>query len=280
MCFADRGGLVRKRHTAPSQNAKCPTAYSRISGEVFAGQQRRVVEIQKLLRVLEAICLHWRARLYFSDRCYRFEQYNLRAGRLSLSAGFHFWLAAEQHGPPYEELINQTHSGTRTGYGCVRLAAGNEKAVVNYGHPRAKLFGGTSYIKWYKTSGSNDAVDRKHRVRCGLLHQDFGHTETESHERQHGALAAGVRPVPEGGRLYAETPLAGCAAFLPLEYDTPAEWLYFERSGGYFHGFHFQRLFRRAGVFHDLDAGGAVGCGFHIGRFRRVRGFSTTWRTT
>ena len=61
-----------KTATAPSRTRMPDGLQPHLGRGVRGAQQRRVVEIQNCYEVLEAICLHWRARLYFSDGCYRF----------------------------------------------------------------------------------------------------------------------------------------------------------------------------------------------------------------
>ena len=123
------------------------------------------------------------------------------------------------------------------------------------------------------------AVDRKHRVRCGLLHQDFGHTETE-------VTSASTVPWRQVFALYLKVGdytlkrhSQAVQPFLPLEYDTPAEWLISA----------FGRIFPRISFSTALSTGRCIS---RSGRrwCRRVwipyrsistcTGLSTTWRTT
>lgn len=210
-------------------NAKCPTAYSRVSGEVFAERNKDGGwKFKNCYEVLEAICLHWRARLYFSDGCYRFEQYNLRAEETFFERRFSNAgsLLSSTGAATYEELINQTHSGTRLATGVYEWLPAMKKAVVNYGHHTYKNYlAGTSY-KWYKTSGSNDA----------LLIENIGF-DADSYIKISGILklkvtSASTVPWRQVFALYLKVGdytlkrhSQAVQPFYLLEYDTPAEWL-------------------------------------------------------
>ena len=61
---------------------KCPTAYTRFAGRIFAEKENsdsNAYRFDSVLDVLKTICSHFAARLYFSNGVYRFEQINERS---------------------------------------------------------------------------------------------------------------------------------------------------------------------------------------------------------
>lgn len=213
-------------HGTPSV-AKCPLAYSRVSGEVFAERDKDGGwKFRNCYQVLEEICRHWRARLYFSDGCYRFEQYNNRA-----SENFHERRFATDKSllssatATYEELINQTHSGARLATGVYQWLPAIKQAVVTYNHNTYKNYlAGTSY-KWYKTSGANDALtisnigfDADSYIKIsGILKVKVSSTSTAPW-RQVFAMYLDV------GSYRLKRQSQAVQPFYLIEYDTPAEW--------------------------------------------------------
>jgi len=213
-------------HGTPSV-AKCPLAYSRVSGEVFAERDKDGGwKFRNCYQVLEEICRHWRARLYFSDGCYRFEQYNNRA-----SENFHERRFATDKSlvssatATYEELINQTHSGARLATGVYQWLPAVKQAVVTYNHNTYKNYlAGTSY-KWYKTSGANDALtisnigfDADSYIKIsGILKVKVSSTSTAPW-RQVFAMYLDV------GSYRLKRQSQAVQPFYLIEYDTPAEW--------------------------------------------------------
>jgi len=207
--------------------AKCPLAYSRVSGEVFAERDKDGGwKFKNCFQVLEEICRHWRARLYFSDGCYRFEQYNNRA-----SENFHERRFATDKSllssatTTYEELINQTHSGTRLATGVYQWLPPMKQAVISYNHNTYKNYlSGTSY-KWYKTSGSNAA----------LTISNIGF-DADSYIKVSGVLklkvsSASTAPWRQVFAMYLDVGSyslkrhsQAVQPFYLIQYDTPAEW--------------------------------------------------------
>ena len=216
-------------HGSPA-NAKCPTAYTRVNGEVFAERDKDGItwKFKSCYEVLEEICRHWRARLYFSDGCYRFEQYNLRTDenfverRFSTSGS----LLSSTGAATYEELINQTHSGTRLATGVYEWLPPLKESKVRYNHRTYKNYlAGTSY-KWYKTSGANDALEIN---TIGF--------DADSYLKISGVLklkvtSASTVPWRQVFAMYLDVGAyslkrhsQAVQPFYLIEYDTPAEWL-------------------------------------------------------
>ena len=210
-------------------NAKCPTAYSRVSGQVFAERNKDGGwKFKSCYEVLESICLHWRARLYFSDGCYRFEQYNLRAEETFFERRFSNTgaLLSSTGAATYEALINQTHTGTRVATGVYEWLPAMKKSVVNYAHKTYKNYlAGTSY-KWYKTSGSNDELEIN----------DIGF-DADSYIKVSGILklkvtSASTVPWRQVFAMYLNVGSytlkrhsQAVPPFYLIDYDSPAEWL-------------------------------------------------------
>lgn len=214
-------------HGTPA-NAKCPTAYTRFSGEVFAERQNDASwKFQTCYEVLEWICREWAATLKFSDGCYRFEQINLRADETFVERRFSIAgsLLSSTGAATYEEMINQTHSGTRVTGGVYSWLPALKETRVTYNHHTYKNYlAGLSY-KWYKTSGDNSAV----------TFSNIGF-DTDSYIRVSGVLKLKVTstsPAPwrqvfamylDVGSYRLKRHSQAVQPFYLIEYDTPAEW--------------------------------------------------------
>ena len=214
-------------HGSPA-NAKCPTAYTRFSGEVFAERQNDSSwKFRTCYEVLEWICREWAATIKFSDGCYRFEQINLRADETFVERRFSTAgsLLSSTGAAIYEEIVNQTLSGTRVSGGVYSWLPALKETRITYNHHTYKNYlAGLSY-KWYKTSGDNSAFtisnigfDADSYIRIsGILKLKVSSTSTAPW-RQVFAMYL------DAGSYRLKRHSQAVQPFYLIEYDTPAEW--------------------------------------------------------
>lgn len=140
-------------HGTPA-TAKCPTAYSRVNGAVWAEEDsNNSWEFKSCFDVLESICLHWNARLMFSDGCYRFEQWNLRHDEDFVERRFtkSGTLASSSATAFYEKTINQTKAvGARLSGGQYEWLPALKKVDIWYDHRTARNWLQQYQHRWYK----------------------------------------------------------------------------------------------------------------------------------
>lgn len=139
-------------HGTPA-TAKCPLAYSRISGQVYAKEDSaNGWEFESCFDVLEKIALHWDARLMFSDGCYRFEQHNLRAGSTFVERRFtkSGTLSSSSSAAFYEKGIAQDIFGARLSGGNYDWLPALKNVDIWYDHRTARNHLETYQNRWYK----------------------------------------------------------------------------------------------------------------------------------
>ena len=217
-------------HGTPA-NAKCPTAYTRFSGEVFAERNNNSDsewKFRNCYEVLEIICREMVATLKFSGGCYRFEQINLRADETFVERRFATdgSLVSSTGLATYEFLSNQTLGGTRLAGGQYGWLPALKQTQVNYDHRTLRNYlGGASY-KWHKDGLNNDplvinniAFDTDSYIKIsGKLKLKVSSTST-SPWRQVFAMYLKAGDYTLKRESQAVQPL-----YL-IQYDTPAEWL-------------------------------------------------------
>ena len=217
-------------HGTPA-NAKCPTAYTRFSGEVFAERNNNSDsewKFRNCYEVLEIICREMVATLKFSGGCYRFEQINLRADETFVERRFATdgSLVSSTGLATYEFLSNQTLGGTRLAGGQYGWLPALKQTQVNYDHRTLRNYlGGASY-KWHKDGLNNDplvinniAFDTDSYIKIsGKLKLKVSSTSTAPW-RQVFAMYLKAGDYTLKRESQAVQPL-----YL-IQYDTPAEWL-------------------------------------------------------
>lgn len=136
-----------------SATSKCPTAYSRVNGAVWATEDKNNDwDFQSCYDVLESICIHWDARLLFSDGCYRFEQWNLRHAGSFVERSFTKTgtLSVAVASKDYEENIGQTKGNTRVSGGQYEWLPALKLVDIWYDHRTARNWLGQYQNRWYK----------------------------------------------------------------------------------------------------------------------------------
>lgn len=214
-------------HGTPA-TAKCPLAYTRMSGQVWAElKAANLWEYRSCYEVLGDIARHLNARLLFSDGCYRFEQLNLRADTSFVERRFSTagTLISSSSTQSYEETLNQDLAGARLGGGEYGWLPPLKQVKINYDHRTAKNYLQNSSYKWFKTSSNNDAytisniafdADSYIKVSGKLKLKVTG--PTTAPWRQVFAMYLDV------GSYRLRRHSSAVQPFYLIQYDTPAQW--------------------------------------------------------
>lgn len=144
--------------SAPTAN-KCPLAYSRVNGIVFAKRNTTDSadtewDFMSCYEVLETIARHWGARVYMSGGCYRFEQINERAQDQFYERRFRNIgaLVSSTATADYDKNVLQASSAYRLAQGRFQYLAPVKEVWVEYKHETVKNWLALMNNYWYKNS--------------------------------------------------------------------------------------------------------------------------------
>ncbi len=140
---------------------KDPLRYSRVSGEIFAKRKEsnnEEYEFFSCYEVLRQICIHWKARVMFSNGCYRFEQIDERRGDTFKERAWSsdMTLVSSANLMQYDRTVNQTQNASRLEGGQYGYLPALYKVKVKYDHKTYKNYADGLLYKWHKNSLSND----------------------------------------------------------------------------------------------------------------------------
>ena len=140
---------------------KDPLRYSRVSGEVFAKRKETAAEDYDFFscyEVLKQICIHWKARLLFSNGCYRFEQLDERRQDTFYERRWSsdMTLISSDNNMQYDRTVNQTINAARLAGGQYGYLPALYKMKVKYDHKTYKNYAQNLLWKWHKDSTENN----------------------------------------------------------------------------------------------------------------------------
>ena len=141
--------------------AKDPLRYSRVSGEIFAKRKDTATEEYEFFschEVLRQICIHWKARLLFSNGCYRFEQIDERRQDTFYERRWSsdMTLISSDNNMQYDRTVNQTANAARLTGGQYGYLPALYKTKVKYDHKTYKNYVAGLVYKWHKDSTENN----------------------------------------------------------------------------------------------------------------------------
>lgn len=132
-------------HASPTAN-KCPMAHSRIPGDIFAEHKATngayEWEFDDCYKVLESVCRHWGARLYYSAGAYRVEQLHERSQDFFFERRFDLdgvFVSATNIGA-YDVNVPQTGNNNRLAGGKFSYLPPASVVEVEYEHNTYKNF--------------------------------------------------------------------------------------------------------------------------------------------
>jgi len=141
--------------------AVCPTTRIQINGEVFAkpdgAEDGDGWEFFSCYEVLKQICIHFDARLFFSQGCYRFEQFNERSDDTFYERTFarDGTLIGSSASAGYDKKIDQGAGGFKIATIRFNYRPALKKVVATYDHNTYKNYLAGLAYKWYKNSTNN-----------------------------------------------------------------------------------------------------------------------------
>lgn len=142
--------------------AKCPLAYARVSGEVFAARTTANAgdtwKYKSCYDVIRYITEHFGARIYFSGGAYRFEQINERAADNYPERRFsrNGTLISSTLTAFADKLIHNTQASHKVATVVFNYLPALRQVSVKYDHNTNRNYIGSLTFKWYKDSQNND----------------------------------------------------------------------------------------------------------------------------
>lgn len=148
---------------APSQT-KCPLAYSRINGEIFAKEITTTnveeYEFQDCYKVLKTILENWQCRIMFANGSYLIQQ----IAEVSQDAFYERrfskdgTLRSSSSTASYNTTVSQTGFDTRLSGGSFNYLPALKKVTANWDHKSYKNYLADAEGKWLTGSASSDSV--------------------------------------------------------------------------------------------------------------------------